>query len=58
MRSIQGDIEGNALLFDQFRYPLDTADGLSNRLNELGFLSDDDPRFVGTVRAIGRELKR
>src|SRR5207245_7914989 len=28
------------------------------RLNELGFLSDDDPRFAATVRAIGRELKR
>jgi len=28
------------------------------RLNEVGFLSDDDPRFAATVRAIGRELKR
>ena len=28
------------------------------RLNELGFLGDDDPRFAATVRAIGRELKR
>src|SRR5256885_770035 len=28
------------------------------RLNELGFLADDDPRFAATVRAIGRELKR
>ncbi|MEX2156662.1 MAG: glycoside hydrolase family 15 protein [Gemmatimonadales bacterium] len=27
------------------------------RLNELGFLADDDPRFAATVRAIGRELK-
>ena len=36
----------------------DTLDASLLRLNELGFLSDDDPRFVGTVRAIGRELKR
>jgi GH15 family glucan-1,4-alpha-glucosidase len=35
-----------------------TLDASLLRLNELGFLSDDDPRFVGTVRAIGRELKR
>src|SRR5438105_13522895 len=28
------------------------------RLNELGFLSDDDPRFAGTVTAIERELRR
>jgi len=27
------------------------------RLNELCFLTDDDPRFAATVRAIGRELK-
>ncbi|HXL34910.1 MAG TPA: glycoside hydrolase family 15 protein [Gemmatimonadales bacterium] len=36
----------------------DTLDASLLRLNELGFLSDEDPRFVGTVRAIGRELKR
>jgi GH15 family glucan-1,4-alpha-glucosidase len=28
------------------------------RLGELGFLAESDPRFAGTVRAIGRELKR
>ena len=28
------------------------------RLNELGFLADDDPRFASTVRAIERELRR
>jgi GH15 family glucan-1,4-alpha-glucosidase len=27
------------------------------RLNELGFLADNDPRFIGTVRAIGKELR-
>ena len=28
------------------------------RLNELGFLANDDPRFAGTVRAIERGLRR
>src|SRR5207245_1662448 len=28
------------------------------RLNELGFLADDDPRFASTVRAVERELRQ
>jgi GH15 family glucan-1,4-alpha-glucosidase len=36
----------------------ETLDASLLRLNELGFLADGDPRFVGTVRAIGRELRR
>ncbi len=36
----------------------DALDASLLRLNELGFLADDDPRFAGTVRAIGRDLKR
>ena len=36
----------------------DTLDASLLRLNELFFVADDDPRFVATVRAIGRELKR
>jgi GH15 family glucan-1,4-alpha-glucosidase len=36
----------------------DTLDASLLRLNELFFLSDDDPRFAATVRAIGKELKR
>lgn len=28
------------------------------RMNDVGFLPPDDPRFVGTVRAIERDLKR
>ena len=36
----------------------DTLDASLLRLNELGFLDADDPRFAGTVRAIGRDLKR
>jgi len=36
----------------------DTLDASLLRLNELGFLSDDDPRFAGTVAAIERELRR
>jgi hypothetical protein len=36
----------------------DTLDASLLRLNELGFLPDDDPRFAGTVRAIGQELRR
>ena len=35
----------------------DTLDASLLRLNELGFLADDDPRFAGTVRAIGRDLR-
>jgi GH15 family glucan-1,4-alpha-glucosidase len=36
----------------------ETLDASLLRLNELGFLGDDDPRFAATVHAIGRELKR
>jgi len=36
----------------------DTLDASLLRLNELGFLADDDPRFAGTVVAIERELRR
>ena len=36
----------------------DTLDASLLRLNELLFVEDTDPRFVATVRAIGRELKR
>src|SRR5437868_905125 len=36
----------------------DTLDASLLRLNELGFLADDDPRFAGTVAAIERELRR
>jgi GH15 family glucan-1,4-alpha-glucosidase len=36
----------------------DTLDASLLRLNELGFVAADDPRFVGTVHAIGRELGR
>ena len=36
----------------------DTLDASLLRLNELFFVADDDPRYVATVRAIGRELKR
>ena len=36
----------------------DALDASLLRLNELGFLTDDDPRFAGTVRAIGRDLRR
>jgi GH15 family glucan-1,4-alpha-glucosidase len=36
----------------------DTLDASLLRLNELFFVADDDPRFVATVRAIGRDLKR
>ncbi len=36
----------------------DRLDASLLRLGELGFLPEDDPRFAGTVRAIGRELKR
>jgi GH15 family glucan-1,4-alpha-glucosidase len=35
-----------------------TLDASLLRLGELGFLPEDDPRFVGTVRAIERELRR
>ncbi len=35
-----------------------TLDASLLRLGELGFLPEDDPRFVGTVRAIERDLKR
>jgi GH15 family glucan-1,4-alpha-glucosidase len=36
----------------------DTLDASLLRLNEVGFLAADDPRFIGTVRAIERDLKR
>jgi GH15 family glucan-1,4-alpha-glucosidase len=36
----------------------DTLDASLLRLQELGFLAADDPRFAGTVQAIGRDLKR
>ena len=36
----------------------DQLDASLLRLNELFFVDDNDPRFVATVRAIGRELKR
>ena len=35
-----------------------TLDASLLRLNEVGFLAADDPRFAGTVRAIERELRR
>ncbi|HUL48682.1 MAG TPA: glycoside hydrolase family 15 protein [Gemmatimonadales bacterium] len=36
----------------------DTLDASLLRLSELGFLSEDDPRFAATVRAVERELRR
>ncbi len=36
----------------------DTLDASLLQLNEVGFLAGDDPRFVDTVRAVGRELRR
>jgi GH15 family glucan-1,4-alpha-glucosidase len=36
----------------------DTLDASLLRLNEVGFLAADDPRFIGTVEAIERDLKR
>ena len=36
----------------------DQLDASLLRLNELFFVDDNDPRYVATVRAIGRELKR
>jgi len=36
----------------------DTLDASLLRLHDLGFLAADDPRFAGTVHAIGRDLKR
>jgi GH15 family glucan-1,4-alpha-glucosidase len=35
-----------------------TLDASLLRLNEIGFLAADDPRFAGTVRAVERELRR
>lgn len=35
----------------------DTLDASLLRLHEVGFLSADDPRFIGTVNAIEQELK-
>jgi GH15 family glucan-1,4-alpha-glucosidase len=36
----------------------DTLDASLLQLNELFFVADNDPRFVATVRAIGKQLKR
>jgi GH15 family glucan-1,4-alpha-glucosidase len=36
----------------------DSLDASLLRLNELGFLADDDPRFAGTVAAIEHELRQ
>ena len=36
----------------------DTLDASLLRLHEVGFVTADDPRFVGTVRAIEQDLKR
>jgi GH15 family glucan-1,4-alpha-glucosidase len=36
----------------------DSLDASVLRLNEVGFLAADDPRFISTVHAIGRELSR
>jgi GH15 family glucan-1,4-alpha-glucosidase len=36
----------------------DTLDASLLQLNELFFVADNDPRFIATVRAIGKELKR
>ncbi len=36
----------------------DTLDASLLRLNEVGFLAADDPRFAATVRAVERELRR
>lgn len=36
----------------------DTLDASLLRLQEVDFLPADDPRFIATVRAIGRELRR
>jgi GH15 family glucan-1,4-alpha-glucosidase len=35
-----------------------TLDASLLRLNEIGFIAADDPRFLGTVAAIERDLKR
>ena len=35
----------------------DSLDASLLRLNELGFLADDDSRFASTVRAIGKDLR-
>lgn len=35
----------------------DALDASLLRLNELGFVADNDPRFAATVHAIGKELK-
>ena len=36
----------------------ETLDASLLRLHEVGFLAADDPRFVGTVKAIEKDLKR
>lgn len=36
----------------------DTLDASLLLMNSLGFLAADDPRYISTVRAIGRELRR
>jgi GH15 family glucan-1,4-alpha-glucosidase len=35
-----------------------TLDASLLRLNDINFLAADDPRFIGTVEAIGRNLRR
>jgi GH15 family glucan-1,4-alpha-glucosidase len=35
-----------------------TLDASLLRLNDLNFLPADDPRFIGTVEAVGRNLRR
>lgn len=46
MQSIAGSLEG------------DTLDASLLRLNDVGFIAADDPRFLGTVKAIERDLRR
>jgi GH15 family glucan-1,4-alpha-glucosidase len=46
LQSIAGSLEGG------------TLDASLLRLNDVGFLAADDPRFLGTVSAIERELRR
>jgi GH15 family glucan-1,4-alpha-glucosidase len=46
LNSFTGAMEGN------------TLDASLLRLNEIGFIAADDPRFLGTVSAIERDLRR
>lgn len=45
MKSFAGTMDG------------DTLDASLLRLNDVGFIDADDPRFLGTIAAIERELK-